>query len=172
VAYPISYSQLEEIMRERGVTVDFAQKTVIQSLIMLRISSNISIPLTEIVIQAIHAQGSGGQNVNKVATAVHLRFDIKASSLSEIYKERLLNLKDSRITTEGVVIIKAQRYSSQIKNREDALNRLREIIKGVTVQIKLRKPTKPTKASKIKRLEHKAIQSQRKSLRGKVEKEN
>ncbi len=138
---------------------------------MLRISDNITIPLAEIEIQAIRSQGSGGQNVNKVSTAIHLRFDIKASSLPEIYKERLLNLKDSRISSEGVVIIKAQRYSSQIKNKEDALNRLLEIIKSVTIQVKLREPTKPTKASKTKRLEGKAIRSRRKSLRGKVEEE-
>ncbi|MDP1550203.1 MAG: alternative ribosome rescue aminoacyl-tRNA hydrolase ArfB [Nitrosomonas sp.] len=138
---------------------------------MLRISDNLAIPLAEIEIQAIRSQGSGGQNVNKVSTAIHLRFDIKASSLPEIYKERLLNLNDSRISSEGVVIIKAQRYRSQIKNKEDALNRLVEIIKSVTIQMKLREPTKPTRASKTKRLEGKAIQSRRKSLRGKVEEE-
>lgn len=138
---------------------------------MLRISDNIAVPLAEIEIQAIRSQGSGGQNVNKVSTAIHLRFDIKASSLPEICKERLLNLKDSRISSEGVVIIKAQRYRSQIKNKEDALNRLLEIIKNVTIQAKPREPTKPTRASKKKRLESKAIQSRRKSLRGKIEEE-
>lgn len=138
---------------------------------MLRISDKIAIPLAEIEIQAVRSQGSGGQNVNKVSTAIHLRFDINASSLPEIYKERLLNLKDSRITSEGVIVIKAQRYRSQIKNKEDALNRLREIIESVTIEAKPRAPTKPTKASKTKRLESKAIQSQKKSLRGKVEEE-
>ncbi len=137
-------------------------------LTMLRISGNIAIPLTEVEIQAVRSQGSGGQNVNKVSTAIHLRFDISASSLSEIYKERLLNLKDNRITSEGIIIIKAQRFSSQIKNREDALNRLREMIKSVTVPVKLRTPTKPTRASQIKRLESKSLQSQRKSLRSKI----
>lgn len=136
---------------------------------MLRITDNLAIPLAEIEIQAVRSQGSGGQNVNKVSTAIHLRFDIKASSLPELYKERLLNLKDGRITSEGIVIIKAQRYSSQIKNKEDALNRLREIIKSVIIPMKLRMPTKPTKASKIKRLEGKAMQSRIKSLRGKIE---
>lgn len=137
-------------------------------LTMLRISGNIAIPLAEVEIQAVRSQGSGGQNVNKVSTAIHLRFDISASSLPEIYKERLLNLKDNRITSEGVIIIKAQRFSSQIKNREDALNRLREMIKSVTVPVKLRTPTKPTRASQIKRLESKSLQSQRKSLRSKI----
>ena len=136
---------------------------------MLRITENLAIPLAEIEIQAVRSQGSGGQNVNKVSTAIHLRFDIKASSLPERYKERLLNLKDGRITSEGIVSIKAQRYSSQIKNKEDALNRLREIIKSVIIPMKLRMPTKPTKASKIKRLEGKAMQSRIKSLRGKIE---
>lgn len=135
---------------------------------MLNISDHLSIPLVEIDMQAIRSQGSGGQNVNKVSTAIHLRFDINASSLPDIYKERLLKLKDSRISSDGVIIIKAQRYNSQIKNKDDALSRLREIIKQVTVQTKMRKPTRPTRASKVKRLESKTIQSRRKSLRGKV----
>ena len=138
---------------------------------MLIISDRLSIPLVEIDMQAIRAQGSGGQNVNKVSTAIHLRFDINASSLPDIYKERLLKLKDSRISSDGIIIIKAQRYNSQIKNKDDALSRLQEIIKSVTVQMKMRTPTKPTKASKLKRLASKTIQSQRKSLRGKVKDE-
>jgi len=138
---------------------------------MLKISDHLSIPFTEIEMQAIRSQGSGGQNVNKVSTAIHLRFNVNASSLPEIYKERLLKLKDSRISSEGVVIIKAQRYNSQSKNKDDALNRLLEIIKSVTVQVKTRRPTKPTRASKVKRLQSKAIQARRKLLRGKVKDE-
>ena len=138
---------------------------------MLKISDHLSIPLAEIEMQAIRSQGSGGQNVNKVSTAIHLRFNVNASSLPEIFKERLLKLKDSRISSEGIIIIKAQRYNSQLKNKDDALNRLLEIIKNVTAQVKTRRPTRPTKASMVKRLESKAIQARRKSLRGKVKDE-
>ncbi|MDP1559403.1 MAG: alternative ribosome rescue aminoacyl-tRNA hydrolase ArfB [Nitrosomonas sp.] len=135
---------------------------------MLTISSHITLPETEIEMQAVRSQGSGGQNVNKVSTAIHLRFDIKASSLPDLYKERLLKLKDSRISKEGVVVIKAQRYNSQIKNKEDALNRLLAIIQSVMVEEKARRATKPTRSSQEKRLGSKAIQGRRKSLRGKV----
>ncbi len=116
----------------------------------LKITNNLTIPLTEIEILAVRSQGSGGQNVNKVATAIHLRFDIQASSLPEHCNAKLMQLRNSRISSEGVIIIKAQRFNSQVKNREDALNRLREMIKSVTITLKTRVPTKPTKASQIK----------------------
>jgi ribosome-associated protein len=109
--------------------------------------------------------------VNKVSTAVHLRFDIKASSLPDVYKERLLTLKDHRISEEGVVIIKAQRYRTQLKNREDALDRLRDLIRRVMVSRKRRRETKPTHGSREKRLESKAKRGQVKALRGKVDHE-
>ena len=136
---------------------------------MLKISDEVTIPISEIDVQAVRAQGSGGQNVNKVSTAVHLRFNIKASSLPDVYKERLLMLKDQRISEDGVVIIKAQLYRSQLKNREDALNRLRDLIKSVIVTRKKRQATKPTKGSQERRLESKGKRGRVKTLRGRVD---
>jgi ribosome-associated protein len=133
---------------------------------MLQITKRTAIPLSEIELSAVRSQGAGGQNVNKVATAIHLRFDIPASSLSPLYKERLLNLGDSRITKDGIVIIKAQQHRTQDQNKADALDRLKALIKSVTVIPKKRKPTKPSKSAKKKRLDSKAKRSQLKSQRG------
>ena len=139
---------------------------------MLRISTHVSIPDEEIELSAIRAQGSGGQNVNKVSSAIHLRFDIQASSLPEFYKHRLLLLSDQRISKEGVIIIKAQQYRSQEKNRENALQRLQELIRSVAVTQKKRRPTKPTRGSKQKRLKDKAHRGKIKITRSKITESN
>ena len=135
---------------------------------MLDISNTITIAEWEIELNAIRSQGNGGQRVNKVATAIHLRFDIKRSSLPAIYKERLLMLKDSRITTDGVVVIKAQSFRTQDKNKDDALKRLKEIILAAVVIQKTRRATKPTRNSQKRRVENKKKKGETKSLRSKV----
>ncbi|MBV8871462.1 MAG: aminoacyl-tRNA hydrolase [Metakosakonia sp.] len=135
---------------------------------MIEISRQVSIPDEELEITAIRAQGAGGQHVNKASTAIHLRFDIRASSLPEFYKEKLLSATHHLLTAEGVVIIKAQEYRSQEMNREAAIARLVALIRELTVVQKSRRATRPTRASKERRLAGKAQKSSVKALRGKV----
>ena len=135
---------------------------------MIVISRQVSIPDSELTITAIRAQGAGGQHVNKTSTAIHLRFDIRASSLPEYYKERLLEASHHLISADGVIIIKAQEYRSQEMNREAAIARLVAVIQALTAEQKSRRPTRPTRASKERRLTSKAQKSSVKNLRGKV----
>lgn len=141
----------------------FIQRVVME--IELKVSSRVSIPMREIQLQAIRSQGAGGQNVNKVATAVHLFFDIRASSLPEVYKQRLLERKDRRISPAGTVIIKSQESRTQEANREKALERLKELIKEAMQVQKARRATAPTRGSKERRLKAKETRSKTKKFR-------
>lgn len=135
---------------------------------MLKITNAVSIPNEDLEFSAIRAQGAGGQNVNKVSSAIHLRFDIKRSSLPQFYKERLLALRDSRITSDGILIIKAQTFRTQDKNRQDALERLKQIVIEATHIEKARRATKPSRNSQRKRMDKKTKHGKNKVLRGKV----
>jgi ribosome-associated protein len=136
---------------------------------MLQVSALVMIPDSEIELHAMRSQGAGGQHVNKVSSAVHLRFDSQASSLPPSYKQALLEVKDHRISAGGVVTIKAQQFRSQEQNRDDALNRLRELIQRAALPRKKRKATRPTKSSQNRRIEMKKRQGRLKELRRSIE---
>lgn len=136
---------------------------------MIRLSEGVVLDEDELEFVAIRAQGSGGQNVNKVSSAMHLRFDIQASRLPDFYKERLLQYRDARISKEGVVVIKAQQFRTQEKNREDAISRLVQLIQDATVVEKARRPTRPTRASQKRRVDNKTQRGRIKALRGRVQ---
>lgn len=140
-----------------------------ESAALLQIAPGVVLPLAEVSVTAVRAQGPGGQNVNKVSSAIQLRFDIPASSLPEALKERLLALRDQRITRDGVVVIKAQGSRSQEANRAEALERLRELVLGATRIPKKRRPTRPTQASQKRRVEQKVRRGEIKAGRGKVQ---